>query len=280
MQKRCKDEIVNRIDAQFDELSRQEKSAFIPFLTAGDPDLETTRRIILAAEDVGADLIELGFPFSDPLADGPTIQASYSRVLERGQKSEEVFGLVESVRDESEIPIVAMISYSLVYRMGFERFLERACEAGLDGATIPDLPVEEMEPMHRKVRERDFHLVCFVTPATEPARRSKVVSLAGGFIYYIAVRGITGERKTLPEDLAANLRELKSLTEVPVAVGFGISQPEQARVVAGEADGVIVGSAIVRRIRSAQRQGTDPVVAAADFIEQMVRATKGLETSE
>lgn len=271
---------MNRIDAQFDGLRRQGRSAFIPFLTAGDPDLETTRRIILAAEEVGADLIELGFPFSDPVADGPTIQASYSRVLEGGQKNEEVFRLVESVRDASEIPIVAMISYSLVYRMGFERFLDRACEAGLDGATIPDLPVEEMEPMHRKARERDFHLVCFVTPATTPQRRSMVVSLAGGFIYYIAVRGITGEREALPEDLAANLRELKSLTEVPVAVGFGISHPEHARVVAGEADGVIVGSAIVRRIRAAGRQGTDPVEAAADFIGQMVGATKGLETGE
>jgi tryptophan synthase alpha chain len=267
---------LNRIDAQFRQLRRQDHSAFIPFLTAGDPDLESTRRIILAAEEVGADMIELGFPFSDPIADGPTIQASYSRVLERGQKNEDVFGLVESVREESEIPIVAMISYSLVYRMGFDRFLDRACRAGLDGATIPDLPVEEMEQMHQKGRERDFHLVCFVTPATTSPRRSMVVSLAGGFIYYIAVRGITGEREALPEDLAANLAELKSLTDVPVAVGFGISRPEHARVVALEADGVIVGSAIVRRIRSAQREGTDPVPAAASFIREMVRATKGV----
>lgn len=270
---------MNRIDSTFEDLRERNETAFIPFVTAGDPDLDTTRRVILAAEEVGATLIELGFPFSDPVADGPTIQASYSRVLEREQTTEDVFELVEAVREESEIPIVAMISYSLVYRMGFDRFLDRACRAGLDGATIPDLPVEEMRGLVEKARERDFHLVCFVTPATTRERRSMVVSLAGGFIYYIAVRGITGERQALPEDLSENLRELKRQTDVPVAVGFGISAPEHAKTVAREADGVIVGSAIVRRIRKAELDGGDPVVAAGEFIGQMVRATRDAEPS-
>lgn len=265
---------MNRIDNTFARLSERGQSAFMPFVTAGDPDLDTTRRIILAAEEEGADIIELGFPYSDPIADGSTIQASYSRVLERGQRTEEVFELVGRVREESAIPIVAMISYSLVYRMGPERFLDRACRAGLDGATIPDLPIEEMEDMQEQSRDRNFHLVCFVTPATSHERRSRVVQLAGGFIYYIAVRGITGERSELPPDLTGNLRDLKNLTDVPVAVGFGISEPAQARIVAAEADGVIVGSAIVRRIEKAREEGNDPVEAARTFIREMVVATR------
>lgn len=265
---------MNRIEATFSELNESGDAAFIPFLTAGDPDLETTRQLIMAAEEAGADMIELGFPFSDPVADGATIQASYSRVLAKGQKTEDVFRLVESVREESDIPIVAMISYSLVYRMGPERFLERASGAGLDGATIPDLPLEEMEGLQNRAGDKDFDLVCFVTPSTDQQRRARVVELARGFIYYIAVRGITGERAELPRDLKDNLRDLKEMTEVPVAVGFGISEPSQARVVAREADGVIVGSAIVRRIEDARRTDRDPVEIAQAFIRDMVRATK------
>jgi len=266
---------VNRIDATFARLRADKKAAFIPFLTAGDPDIETTRRIMVAAESAGADLIELGFPFSDPIADGPTIQASYTRVLERGQKNEEVFRLVESVRKQSQLPVVAMISYSLVFRMGFEKFLARAMAAGLDGATIPDLPVEEMADHQQAAARRGFHLVCFATPATTPRRRSLIVSLSRGFIYYISVRGITGERQSVPEDLAANLRELKSLTRTPVAVGFGISQPAHARAVAQVADGVIVGSAIVKRVHEAHQQGADAARAALEFISEMSRAAKG-----
>ena len=266
---------MNHIDRAFQELRAEGHAAFIPFLTAGDPDPDTTARIVLAAGEAGADVVELGFPFSDPIADGPTIQNSYTRALARGQRSEDVFRLVESVRPQSEIPIVAMISYSLVFRMGFDRFLDRACRAGLDGATIPDLPVEEMGRMRAAAEERGFHLICFATPATTPARRSMIVSAAAGFIYYIAVRGITGEREALPQDLVQNIRALKALTEVPVAVGFGISKPAHARAVAQVADGVIVGSALVRRIHEASEQGEDRVNAAVGFIREMARAVKG-----
>ncbi len=266
---------MNRIDEAFKRLRAEGKAAFIPFFTAGDPDLETTCSAIVAAERAGADMIELGFPFSDPVADGPTIQASYTRALAGGQSCEDVLRMVDSARSRTQIPIVAMISYSLVFRMGFDRFLERACEAGLDGATVPDLPVEEMVDLHRMAGERGFHLICFVTPATTQQRRSMIVSIATGFIYYIAVRGITGARADVPEDLAENMRLLKSLTDVPLAVGFGISRPEHARAVAAHADGVIVGSAIVRTMHEATEQGEDPVAAASAYIEQMSRATKG-----
>ena len=267
---------MNRVDERFQQLRKLGQPAFMPFITAGDPDLETTGNILLAAEKAGSDVIELGFPFSDPVADGPVIQVSYTRVFERGQRTEDVFRMVEKAREESDIPIVAMISYSLVYKMGFDRFVDRALRAGIDGATIPDLPVEEAEQFHQQALANDFRLICFVTPTTTPARRAMVVRVARGFIYYISVRGITGERDSLPADLRENIRGLRSETDVPVAVGFGVSTPAQARLVGELADGVIVGSAIVTRIHEASQRGEDPAAAAADFIGTMSQAAKGL----
>ena len=264
---------MNRIDARFHDLAEADQAAFIPFFTAGDPSLEITRRLLQEAESAGADLIELGFPYSDPIADGPTIQDSYHRALERGVRVDRVFDTVAEARESCTLPIVAMISYSLVFRMGMTAFIEQARDAGLDGATIPDLPVEEAAAHFEAAEERDFRLICFVTPATVRERRQMVVRNAAGFIYYIAVRGITGERTGLPEDLVDNIRALKELTSVPVAVGFGISQPEHARAVAHQADGVIVGSAIVRRMAAAAEEDTDPVAAATDFIRQMADVT-------
>ena len=266
---------MNRIDERFGALKAEGKSAFIPFLTAGDPTLDVTRRAIAAFEEAGADVIELGFPFSDPIADGPTIQASYTSTLAKGQRTEDVFGMVEAARVQVQIPIVAMISYSLVFRMGFERFVDRAVAAGIDGATIPDLPVEEIAPLRGAADARDFRLICFATPATTDARRDAVARLARGFIYYISVRGITGARDTMPADLGPNIDKLRTQTATPVAVGFGISKPEHARAVSRVADGVIVGSAIVARMHEAAESGTeDPVAAAARFVALMARATK------
>jgi tryptophan synthase alpha chain len=264
---------MNRIEARFDQRGSAGQAAFVPFLTAGDPTPEATLALMQGAESAGADVIELGFPFSDPIADGPTIQDSYHRVLSRGQTAEDVFAMVEEARRSCELPIVAMVTYSIVFRMGFERFLERCLEAGIDGATIPDLPIEEALPLFGQAAERDFRLVCFVAPSTTPERRRLVVEQAHGFIYYMAVRGITGERAELPRDLFENLQQLKSLTPVPVAVGFGISRPDQARAVAEAADGVIVGSAIVRRMAKAEQEDADPAEAALQFIEDMAAAT-------
>ncbi len=264
---------MNRINARFQQLREAGASAFIPFFTAGDPDLDTSLRLLRRAEEAGADLIELGFPYSDPIADGPTIQDSYHRALERGLRLGQVFELVREARTDCELPIVAMISYSLVMPMGMATFMDRALAAGIDGATIPDLPVEEAESHFRAAKERDFRLICFVTPATSTARRETVIRHAAGFIYYISVRGITGERSALPADLAENLADLKSHTDVPVAVGFGISGPQQARAVSRHADGVIVGSAIVRRIHRAAEEGEDPVEAALRFITPLAEAT-------
>jgi tryptophan synthase alpha chain len=265
---------MNRIDERFAALREAGQSAFIPFLTAGDPDLDTTLEVLRKAEAAGADLIELGFPFSDPIADGPTIQASYTRVLKRGQRASEVLDMVREVRPECDLPIVAMVSYSIVYRIGFENFLDRALASGIDGATIPDLPIDEADELFPAADERDFRLICFATPATTARRRRLIVKHARGFIYYITVRGITGARTELPPDLAENIRGLKADSEVPVAVGFGISSPEQAASVARVADGVIVGSAIVKRMAAAEENGSDPARAALSFIETMAEATR------
>ncbi len=267
---------MNRIDARFRALADSHKAAFIPFLTAGDPDLEATRRVLENAADAGADLIELGFPFSDPIADGPTIQASYQRALSRGQTVAQVLEMVEAARRACTLPIVAMVSYSIVFKWGFEGFLDRALKAGLDGATVPDLPIEEAAAFFRVADGRDFRLICFVTPATTEPRRAMVAEHARGFIYYISVRGITGERAGVPSDLVQNIRELKSLTDVPVAVGFGVSTPEQAASVARAADGVIVGSAIVKRMARAAEQGADAAEVALSFIRQMAAAAKSV----
>lgn len=265
---------MNRIDAQFARLSDINQAAFIPFLTAGDPDLKATLRVLKGAEEAGAAMIELGFPFSDPIADGPTIQASYTRVLERGQRVTEVFDLVRAARKGCRLPIVAMVSYSIVFRMGFEAFLDAALACGIDGATIPDLPVEEAAPLFGLADASDFRLVCFATPATTELRRRLIVEHARGFIYYVSVRGITGARAELPPDLADHIAELKAVTTVPIAVGFGISEPEHAKAVARAADGVIVGSAIVKRMAAAAEGGHDASAAALSFIRTMAAATR------
>ncbi len=265
---------MNRIDARFKDLGARGRAAFIPFFTAGDPAPETTVELLRRVQDAGADVVELGFPYSDPIADGPTIQDSYHRALRRGLRVGEVFDMVRQARDRCELPIVAMASYSLVFRMGMEDFMDRCLAAGLDGATVPDLPVDEAEPFFTMAKERDFRLVCFATPATSEHRRELVIEHAHGFIYYIAVRGTTGERTELPPDLVDNLAALKRRTEVPVTVGFGISRPDQAAAVAGHADGVIVGSAIVKRMAAAANAREDPVETALGFIRTMAAATR------
>ncbi len=267
---------MNRIDARFGQLRKAGRAAFIPFFTAGDPGLGASLRLLKEAERAGADLVELGFPYSDPVADGPTIQDSYHRVLEKGLRIGQVFDMVREARETCSLPVVAMISYSLVYRMGMAAFMDRCVEAGIDGATVPDLPVEEASSFFTMANERDFRLVCFVTPATKAERRAMAIKHAAGFIYYISVRGITGERSALPPDLVENIAELKDLTDVPVAVGFGISEPAQARAVAQAADGVIVGSAIVKRMSQAASDGRDPVGAALEFIKLIAGATRDL----
>ncbi|HHT9118602.1 MAG TPA: tryptophan synthase subunit alpha, partial [Candidatus Hypogeohydataceae bacterium YC38] len=182
---------MNRIDQKFQELRARKEPAFIPFITAGDPNLQVTKALILELERRGADIVELGIPFSDPIADGPVIQASYYRALSKGIRLQDVFAVVKELRRETEIPLLSMVSYSIVFSKGREVFIQKALEAGFDGATIPDLPVEESEAVLRAAEERDFRIVCFVAPTTTPSRMDQIVKKTQGFLYYISVVGIT-----------------------------------------------------------------------------------------
>jgi len=266
---------VNRIDERFKELRKRGATAFMPFITAGDPDLETSFKILEAAQGKGASLVELGIPFSDPIADGPVIQSSFTRALARGVNIDEVFEKMRSARRRITIPVVSMLSFSIVFRVGVGRFVREADEAGFDGAIIPDLPVEEAKDVCRAAGKRDFKIISLIAPNTPAGRRKKLVSFSGGFIYYMSVVGITGTRDELPAHLREDIRGLRKLTSKPICVGFGIKDGAQARVVASVADGVIVGSALVRVV---ERWGGDKkrlLREAKRFISSIAGALKG-----
>ncbi len=242
--------------------------AFMPFITAGDPDLKTTQRLIkrLAREHV--DLIEIGFPYSDPIADGPVIQASYSRAL---QKHVSVSGILESIaamRQESLPPLLAMVSYAIVLRHGVDAFLAEAKDAGISGLIIPDLPGDEASECFDLVRSHDLDLVQLVAPTTPRHRVRVILKSCSGFVYCVAVAGITGERESVADQLLDQLRWLREETDLPLAVGFGISSPEHVQPLRGLADGVIVGSAIVRHVAEAS-EGLTSVEEMLDAVGQL-----------
>jgi tryptophan synthase alpha chain len=260
---------MNPIDALFHRLRAARRAAFMPFVTAGDPDLAFTRELLPAAAAAGADLFEVGFPFSDPIADGPVIQASYTRALDKELKLANVFATLRAVSTQPkwQTPLVAMASYSLMYRRGPGVFIDTAQAAGVTGAVVPDLPVEEAEELSKLARDRDFKLILLVTPTTSPQRAEKVVKACGGFVYVVSVVGITGAREALPTALRAQLARLRTMTDLPLCVGFGVSKPEHVRELKDIADGIIVGSAVVKKLEAA---ATDRTKALAD-VTQLVR---------
>jgi tryptophan synthase alpha chain len=256
---------MNPIDTLFQNLKTSGRKAFIPFLTAGDPDLAFTAKLLPQVARAGADLIEVGFPFSDPIADGPVIQASYTRALDRGLKLDEIFATLRNVTSTPgwTTPVVGMVSYSLVYRHGPAKFIEHAKAAGLSGAIVPDLTAEEADEFAKLARDNDFKLVLLVTPTTQPRRVEKIVKLCTGFLYCVSVVGITGERDRLPETLRDYLKSLRVLTDLPLCVGFGVSKPSQARELREIADGVFVGSALVKKLEKAK---SAPAETAAEIV--------------
>lgn len=243
----------------------------MPFLTAGDPDLPATARLVRTLAENGADLLEIGFPYSDPIADGPVVQASYTRVLERGVRIEDIFAAASKF-NIPKTPLAAMVSYSLIHRCGAEAFLDRAAASGFSGAIVPDLPLEESETLHRLAAQRDFKLIHLVTPATPRERARAIAQRSSGFIYCVSVTGITGERDRLPLELTEQLRWLRTQTDLPLCVGFGISRPEHAQMLREVADGIIVGSAFVRHLEKANSQSLDTVAAAIAALAQSLAA--------
>lgn len=251
--------------------------AFIPFFTLGDPDLATTEALVREAAARGADVIELGVPFSDPIADGPTIQASYFRALEKGFKVAQAFDLARRLRAGGlAAPLVAMVSASLVFKRGVEEFFRTAKESGYDGLIVPDLPAGYEGNAVSAAAQAGLDLIFLCAPTTLPERRELIARRATGFIYYISVTGITGARAALPPDLEANVRDLKARTRTPVCVGFGIGTPEQAAAVGRIADGAIVGSALVKLIAEEAARDSDRARLVREVgarIEALARAT-------
>ena len=263
---------MNRIDALFAESRRQGKTVFAPFLTAGDPSLATTpelvKRLSASATRLGVPIIfEIGFPYSDPIADGPAIQASYTRVLGSGVKRADVFNGVAKARSWTEAPMLAMASYSLIYRAGVEAWLDAAKEAGLDGVVPPDLPMEEADELLKLADARDLRVVRLIAPTTPKPRAEQLAQQATGFIYAVAVTGITGEREALPADLVERIRWLRTVSSTPVCVGFGVSRPEHVAALRGVADGVIIGSALVKRLPETNTDaGREAFIAFAESL--------------
>ncbi len=239
---------MNRINLKFQNLRKQGKKAFIAFITAGDPSLKTTQELVLAFEKNGVDILEIGMPFSDPLADGPTIQKSYQRSLKNHTTLAAILKTVQNIRASSQIPIALMTSYNPIFYFGEEKFVARAKEAGIDGVIIPDLPPEEAQKLIKSARRIGFSTVFFISPTTTQHRAKKIIAASTGFIYYVSLTGVTGSRKNISQDFKKNILAAKRLTNKPVCAGFGISTPSQVQEICAIADGVIVGSAIVQKI--------------------------------
>lgn len=264
---------MSAIDDLFTRLRDQNQKAFMPFITAGDPDIAFTRSLLTTLSDAGCHLAELGIPYSDPIADGPVIQASYTRALTKKIKLDEILAMTKKVSPSLSMPIVSMCSYAIIYRQGMDAFLDKAIASGIAGAIVPDMPVDESAVFSQKCRERDFSLIQMVTPTTTQTRAVEIAKQSSGFIYYVSIAGITGERTELPADLVDNIRWLKTQTDLPICVGFGISQPSHAAALRPVADGMIVGSAIVRRIASVgedNKSGDEVLAEVREFAKSML----------
>jgi tryptophan synthase alpha chain len=247
----------------FARLRSQRQIALMPFVASGFPDLACTTAVLPALQAGGASMIEIGFPFSDPIADGPTIQAAFTDSLAKGIRIADTFRTVASVRPSVSIPLVAMLSYSIVFRYGVERFVKDAKAAGFDGLIVPDLPPPEAQRVCGTIRTGGLDTILLVAPTTTKERRKEIVALCSGFVYYLSVSGITGERDRLPDGVMSNVQALRELGDTPVCVGFGIHRPEQVAQLAGVADGAIVGTAFVKRMREAAPDGAAAVAQAA-----------------
>jgi len=262
---------MNRIEAMFAEKARTGGRAFIPFVTAGFPDLARTEEIVPLLAEKGADLIELGIPFSDPIADGPTIQKASVDALAAGTTVRKILASVRRIRARTQAPLLFMTACNPLLHYGLERVVEDSREAGIDAFLVPDLPPEESDEFEAICRRHDLPLIYLVAPTTPPERRAMIARRARGFLYYISLRGVTGARDAMPEDLDREVAELHRHTPLPIAVGFGVSTPAHVRHVARIAEGVIVGSAIVKQI-GALRDDPHWREKLAAFVEPLIAA--------
>ena len=266
---------MNRIQQRFARLRSERRKGFIVYIGAGDPHLEATRQLALAFDALGVDVLELGVPFSDPLADGLVNQLAAQRGLESGTTPSRVLETVAAIRRDSQIPIVLYIYYNLVYRHGVERFVQDAARAGVDGILALDLPPEESDPYAALARQAGLSAIYLVAPTTPETRIAAIAQAGSGFIYYVSREGVTGMQARVSSNIAPMTALIRAHTDLPVAVGFGISNPDQARTVAAAADAVVVGSAVVDQIA---KIGSAPDLAprVAAFVRPLLQAVKGL----
>jgi len=260
---------TTRITRRFGELRSRGEMGLIAFLTAGDPSLEATESFVLALDQAGADVVELGVPFSDPVADGPAIQRSSERALRAGTTLSGVLKMVESIRRKSDVALVLFSYYNPVLQMGIERFARTAADAGADGVLITDLTPEEAGDYRRIVQAHSLDTIFLAAPTSTDERLARIADVTSGFLYLISRTGVTGTRDSLPEDLPALIRRVRRATSLPIAVGFGISVPGQVSVLGGLADAAVVGSALVQEIEQAAS-----VDAAREALSARVRALK------
>ena len=264
---------MGRITRTFERLRRAHERALIPYVTAGDPDLALTRALVLEMARRGGDLIELGVPFSDPLADGPIIQRASQRALAGGTTPRKILGLVHDLRAETDVPLILMTYYNPVFRYGERAFVADAIAAGVDGLIVPDLPPEEAQTLIRLTRGTPLDLIFLMAPTTTPARMALIAEATQGFVYYVSRLGITGVRDRLADDLGLRLAQVRASTAKPVAVGFGVSTPEHVRLVGEAADGVVVASAIVQLMQEAHGR-EDLLHQVGAFVAALKAATR------
>lgn len=264
---------MNRIEHKFQVLKRNNQKAFITFITAGYPNLSVTKELILAFAKSNVDIIELGVPFSDPMADGPIIQESSQVALERKVNLNNILNLVKDVRKITAIPICLMTYYNPIFCFGEVRFAKEAENAGVDGIIIPDLPPEEGAHFLKIANKLNLDTIFFLSPTSTLERIKLVSSVSRGFIYYVSLTGVTGPRQNLSSDLIRKIRTIKKYTSKPVCVGFGVSRPSQVRQICRIADGVIVGSAIIQKIK-ANIEKPDLVKRVADFVSSLNEGCK------
>jgi tryptophan synthase alpha chain len=261
------------IDKIFADLRAAKRKALMPFVTAGDPDVAFTAAVLQELVKRGASMCEVGVPYSDPIADGPVIQASYTRSLDMGVKLRDILAMLGETAPKLAAPVVTMVSYAIVYRHGVEKYCDEVKAAGVAGLIVPDLPVEESPQLATICGQRELSLIQLVTPLTPRDRALRICETSTGFVYYVSVAGITGERTQLPPELAENVAWLREQTKLPICIGFGVSQPEHVKLLAPVADGLIVGSAIVRRMADAASRPREAVIKEiGDYVKSLVAA--------
>ena len=269
------DKQASRLQRCFAELKKQNRAALVTFITAGDPDLNTARAILYGLADAGADIIELGMPFSDPMADGPAIQFASQRALKGGMTVKKTLDLVRDFRQQdAHTPIVLMGYYNPIYRYGNQRFIDHAIEVGVDGLIIVDLPPEEDDELCHPCLTAGLHWIRLTTPTTDKARLAQVLARASGFVYHVAIAGITGTRSAEKSDVTQAIAQIRNATELPIAVGFGIKTTEQVQQTAKVADAVVVGSAVIEKIADGleNKRTSDEIV---DGVHGFVRELAG-----